>query len=484
MGEARQQPLLLAIFVLLNGIVFVNACLHDPTVGYDSAHHLRYIEVLSKMQLPTRADTSMYFCPPLPYVFPALLERHTHMSILAAAKFAQLSQAVLSVVLTLFLCKICRLIDRGSAYSATACLAMLACVPAYYKSFAFVRGEPFVATFCVIAAYLAARVFIKRESKFAIVLGVTLGCLGLSRQLGAMLIPAFVAFVVLLCCKQRQLALVHCKNLALSLLMAAALAAPFYISLWQRFGTPAAFDRPASATVTLKNNPASFYFGTGKGMLFTDPVRSTFDNQLLPILYSDTWGDYWEYFLVYGLDKRDDTFLQGRVLWHAVSDGAKPDWLATNRLEMGEYLGRLNAFAIVPTMVCLGGILFALRNCFSFLMKRQFSDQAAWSTLVLFLATSTLAAFGWYLIAYGDAGTLGDRAKATYFLQLFPLLAVLASGFLGWVKRKSSIWFNLCIALLAIAFVHNSAAMITHFVWLPSTLNFIGFDYLCESRNA
>lgn len=32
---------LILIFLLINGIVFVNACLHDPRIGYDGIEHLK-----------------------------------------------------------------------------------------------------------------------------------------------------------------------------------------------------------------------------------------------------------------------------------------------------------------------------------------------------------------------------------------------------------------------------------------------------------
>ena len=52
-------------------------------------------------------------------------------------------------------------------------------------------------------------------------------------------------------------------------------------------------------SVLRSSNPApSFYLGSGNGNLFSDPIRGAFPNQLLPILYSETWGDYWGYFVV------------------------------------------------------------------------------------------------------------------------------------------------------------------------------------------
>ena len=41
-GEEGISKTLLSIFILLNGIVLVNSCLHHPAVGYDAGEHLAY----------------------------------------------------------------------------------------------------------------------------------------------------------------------------------------------------------------------------------------------------------------------------------------------------------------------------------------------------------------------------------------------------------------------------------------------------------
>jgi hypothetical protein len=52
---------LIVVFISLNSLVLVNACLHDPFVGYDVGEHLKYVETLGKMQLPTAAETAEFY---------------------------------------------------------------------------------------------------------------------------------------------------------------------------------------------------------------------------------------------------------------------------------------------------------------------------------------------------------------------------------------------------------------------------------------
>ena len=141
--------MLVAALAVLNGLVLVNALLHDPKRGYDARDHLRYIDTLAKGELPARADTREFFSPPAPYLVPALL-RAAGLDRMHAAKAAQLFNALLSVGLCFYLVGIARRTRPASeVYPATA-VALLALFPVYYKSFAQVRGEPLVA-FCAVA---------------------------------------------------------------------------------------------------------------------------------------------------------------------------------------------------------------------------------------------------------------------------------------------------------------------------------------------
>src|SRR5688500_12144617 len=47
----------IAVYLVINGIVFYNARKHDPGIGYDSDAHLHYLMTLAQGRLPAREDT-------------------------------------------------------------------------------------------------------------------------------------------------------------------------------------------------------------------------------------------------------------------------------------------------------------------------------------------------------------------------------------------------------------------------------------------
>src|SRR5512140_120797 len=89
--EGRIHKPLLIVFLLINALVLVNAVRHDPRRGYDAKDHLDYIQALAEQhRIPTCADSAQCYIPPLPYMLPALLLATGHVTLLQAAKLAQL----------------------------------------------------------------------------------------------------------------------------------------------------------------------------------------------------------------------------------------------------------------------------------------------------------------------------------------------------------------------------------------------------------
>ena len=66
---------LISVFFVINGIVFANACLHDPRIGYDAIDHLRYIQALSEFRLVAPSDSPEFFSPPFTLSCPSLTHR-------------------------------------------------------------------------------------------------------------------------------------------------------------------------------------------------------------------------------------------------------------------------------------------------------------------------------------------------------------------------------------------------------------------------
>jgi hypothetical protein len=468
----------LAAFLFINGLVLVNTILHDPRVGYDSGGHLSYIATLAATgRVPGFGESgTQSFTPPLSYALPALLLRameevkgdagslnndvrsksseaeasqsqqppggRTGFLLLGiSAKFAQMLNCLFSVGLTLFVLKICELIRPGEAAFKFCALLSLGMLPVYYKTFSFIRGEPLGAFLAVAAAYQFLRMLLKKDfsARRALTLGLLVGLAILSRQWSFLILPAF-ASSALLTWRSRPLREngEFARALAASVLVAALVGGWFYFSYpWGAAMTGRMSSYIASASgETYWTEVSRLSLSVGDKSLFTTPVRDALPDQVIPIFYSETWGDYWGYFVT-----------------------GKSDQPAGVR----RYLGRVNLVSLLPTALLLAGVGVGIyRLVRGSLRERATSEDAAFGLMALLMVWS-LIGYSYFLLTIPNTGH-GAGVKATYMLQIFPFAAILAAGALGLAQRKSRRLYRCAIVLLVGITLHNLPAMITHYV--------------------
>jgi hypothetical protein len=459
------NPVLLAVCLLINGVVLTNAVLNDPNSGPDYTEHLKYISTLARFHLPTPLESAEYYSPPLPYLFPAFLMWSCSIDVWWAAKCAQVINALLSIGLTAYLIKICELIKPGDVYFKLASTGFLGLLTVYYKTFAWVRGEPYVAFWAVIVFYFVLRVFEQRarRPRFIVALGLATGLLALSRQWGLLLVPALICFVGILALKDRRELIPHLRTLAVSLIISFGVAGWFYVVLRNDHGSPMAFSVERAPHFAFSNQPSSFYFGLGINHLFSDPVRPGMTNQLIPIFYSDIWGDYKSHFIVHGKDTRTGERLRGQPLEDALTQTPVPDWLATNRSVVAPYLGRVNLVSLLPSAFALAGLLLGAIHLWRLMWRPLASGQTKALALCMLVVGSSLAGYMWFLIMYPNADQ-GDTIKATYMLHVFPFVAIMVGNLLQVIYQKSPIAYTVILGLFGMVFVHNLPAIITRYL--------------------
>ena len=452
------------LLTLIHAILLYNALNHDPRVGYDAEEHLEYIEVLSKLSLPTPEQTYEFISPPLPYVVPALA-RALGMSLTGAAKVGQVVNVFASLFLMYHLLAIADMLRPGHERLKLLALGLLGTLPVYYKSFAFVRGEPLLAAMAVAVAHEAIAIFVRddRSVRRALALGVWLGLAVLSRQLGYLLLPPLAFLVIARIVAAPRLARFL---LGRSLLAGAAtllVCGPFLAHMAIEHGSIAVYSRPGFRSFSLANNPPSFYFDPGLDKVFADPVRDAFPNRLLPTFYSEVWGDYWCYFLIYGYDARNGNPLSGLLVNRALSQPELPEWLRTNRESIAPYLGRVNAAALPASAVMAGGMVMGLIGLLLMLWRRRADSEILTRSFLFLIVVSTLGGLLWILIKYSSP-SVGRMIKPTYALQLFPFLCLLAAEAivrLDAIAPRAARW--LCVLLVACA-LHNLPALFTRVV--------------------
>jgi Dolichyl-phosphate-mannose-protein mannosyltransferase len=467
--EGKSDVSLILVFLLVNLLVFVNAWLHDPRIGYDGFSHLDYIRAFSKLHSVTAQESDEFFSPPLPYLFPSVLIATTGMNVLKAAKFAQFLNALLSIGLIYYLIKICRLISPKKivAFGAVVFLGIL---PVYYKSFAFVRGEPYVAFFAIVGTYYFLKIFVQNQFSWSNIIAAGLatgGCI-LSRQWGVLLVPAIFVFGAVQWFRHKQSRFFIFKTVAVSLTIAFLVSSWFYLGLKRKYGSFSAFNRAPNAAFSFGNQPPSFYFGVAPGSLFSNPVRPNFANQFLPIFYSEIWGDYWGFFLVFGRDLRQqgDLRMTGPgfsqfEIWTEV-----PSWMVTNYQTMGAYLGRVNRVSIFPSLLALIATGAAMREAFRrktpLPAELALTERRKSLSLLLLTVAFAFAGYLWFLILFPSLGK-GDTIKATYMLHIFPVIAIFVGLLLERVEQQSRLISRLVIGALLVVALHNLPAMITHY---------------------
>ncbi len=306
----KRRPVLpLLVFIFIQAVLAFDVALHDPTVGYDSGAHLHYLATLAHFELPDRSQTIEFFSPPLPYAVPAMAQAIGGLSNWWAGKIGQLMNLIFSIGLCWCVLKICDELMPGSIRMQFWSLALLAIVPVYYKSFSMVRGEPLLAFMITASVYWTLRAYrtTPRRWKDFVILGVLLGLAILSRQWAFLIFPALAAFALLLPASRTMQRLINLKPLLVSFAIAALVGGWFYLSLNLRFGKLTTFSRTPKPW-SLSDQPARFYFGLGLDALFSDPIRPAYVDEFIPMFYSEFWGDYQCYFVVYGRNRRGSLF--------------------------------------------------------------------------------------------------------------------------------------------------------------------------------
>jgi hypothetical protein len=434
--------------ILINLLVAVNTAIHNPFIGYDAGDHLDYMTVAA-IHLPTKTDSGEYYSPPLPYYFPSLFFQLCRLGTTtckyAAGKFAQGINLILSILLTFFLIKIAELIRPRDPYFKITVLLFFGLFTVYYKTFSQVRGEPYLAFFEVLSIYVALKLARTLETitlKDGLLLGICLGGLGLSRQWGFLLFPAIACFALLISIASKTSGLKYGRIILSSFFIASILCGWFYVHLRSTYGSFTAFNiRPKP--FAFSNQPISFYRSTGLRnlALFRSPTLRTFDNQFIPLFYSDIWGDYWCYFTCVKLEGPAYHF---------------------NKTEINPYLGRVNFVSLFPSFILIIGMILGLRALIQSLRLKTLSFESQAFAFFFLIVLISLMGYFWFLIKYPYIPREAT-VKATYMIQIFMVLPFLAANFMEHIRVTRPAIYRICIALILIIFVHNLPAMITRY---------------------
>ena len=447
LDEFRKQDthIKLVIFVILLIMVF-NVFSYYHEFGYDGQDHKWYIEVLP-LDLPTQNDTKEFFSPPLPYLFPSIIDSicdklvEANLTSVNCSIFygniSQLFQLFMFLIILFCYIKILNLLSENKNYKNLT-LILLLLIPVNYKTFVMIRGEPYVSFFFFLILYLLFSIISKEKDinrADYIFLTLLMGGLGLSRQWGLLLLPGiFLTIFLVYKYKDKEFSKKYTRLVFSSSVFSFPLYFWFYTHLFLNYGSITAFNREP-LPFNFSNQSTSFYFDLALADIFTKPIRGfSLENKLFPILYSETWGDYFGYFLI--------THAKG---------GLEANY------ELVPYLGRVNLLAIIPTFLFILGIFYF----FIKFKNLNINQKIMYSTFLLCVSFMWIG-YMWFVIKYPNYSK-GDTIKATFILQLIQLLPFFGSIFVI-DNLKSKRLFNLIYSVIFFIFLYNIPAMISRYL--------------------
>jgi hypothetical protein len=280
---------LVAVFA---AIAAWNAFTYPPIGGFDASEHIAYARGLAdRGELPTGGAS---YTPPGFYVLAAgAIELGDALGLDEPERVVQLVNAALGVGTALLLLVLTGLLFPGRPVVRWTALAFFVTCPLVLRTLAMFHPQPLALALSTLALVLTARMIVRRRYGLWtwLSLAATLGALQLVRSVGLWTAGVVLLTLIVTAAVEPTQRRAIGKGLAVCATAALLLALPWYIHLQSTTGS-AVFGRTSSAVPLSERWPAAFYVSPGLPKVFSDPHRGQLPPRFLPILYADTWGDY------------------------------------------------------------------------------------------------------------------------------------------------------------------------------------------------
>ena len=277
---------------LLGVVALWNAFAYPPIGGYDAAEHIAYARAL--VERGELAEGGASYTPPGFYVLAGsaikvgeALDMHEpeRVALLLNAAFA-LGAACLVLALS-------RLLFPDRPIVRWAALGFFVCCPVVLKTVAMFHPQPLAMLLSLLAFWITAHMIVRHDyrPRAWIALAVTLAAAQLVRSVSVWTLGVVLFTLVVAAMAQPEHRRRIRNALVLSAIAAVLVPLPWYIHL-QTTTSSAVFGRSIAVTSFENFWPAAFYVSPGLPDVITHPQREALEPLFFPILYAETWGDY------------------------------------------------------------------------------------------------------------------------------------------------------------------------------------------------
>ena len=279
------------LLALLGAVALWNAFTYPWIGGFDADEHVAYAHELLDGRLP---EGGAYYTPPGFYAAAAgAMRLGEALRLTEPERLVQVLNALVVLGSGVLVLALARLLLPGRPLARWTALAFFICVPVVLKTAAMFHPQPLAMFLSLLAFFVTARMIVRRDYRLRlwVVLALALGCAQLVRSVSVWVAAVVVITLIAAAVAQPE----HRRRIGTTLAVAALamvlLPLPWYIHLQSTAGN-AVFGRGISLTSFDSNWPPAFYYDTGLPDVIAHPQRAELEVAVIPLLYAETWGDY------------------------------------------------------------------------------------------------------------------------------------------------------------------------------------------------
>ena len=385
-----------------------NAYNYPVNGGYDSRAHLDYAKIISEQwRIPTFEETIENYNPPLFYLISGLVIKGfgqiTNQEFFTAAKIWQYVNIVLAVVVSYLWYRIIKELYPKNKLDPKIFLLLLLTLPVWYKTIVMFSIETwFLFTVSLALWFFITRFRIKQDLFNTVILGLILVINLLSRLSAIVLvITVFFGLAGLAYTKKISLRKTISTLVILSILVSVG-------TVWFYFGKRhegiyAVGEVSEPDVPFFQRQPLSFYIDIPFKLMMTYPMRQSIPiNKLIPIYYSDFWGDFWNYYPQRRFGITISEVRQDR-------EKSVPQRIKALVLQ--------NQINLTPTILIFFGFFTTLYKFLAKIKKPDFF----WLVDGIMLMLTILSWAGFIALITKYPNWKGDSIKASYMFYLMPV---------------------------------------------------------------
>ena len=280
------------LLVLLSVVAVRNAFTYPAVLGFDAAEHLTYAhDLVHQWRIPH--GVGAFYTPPLFYLLAGSANAlGESLGMAHPEQLGQLFDAILCIATALLVVMLAKVLFPARRWLPVFALAALMAVPTVLKTAAMFHPQNLVVFLTTAAVLVLSRMIVR--DRFGIVWAVSLGLLvglaQLTRSVGVWVFGiSLIALALVFVARKSERRAVG-RTVAIVLVLGVLIPAPWYYHLQHSYNS-AVLGRPGPS-LPQRRPSLGFYFNSGLPETVSAPQRRDLARDFFPILYADSFGDY------------------------------------------------------------------------------------------------------------------------------------------------------------------------------------------------